>query len=386
MIPFDPAFPIEEFRARMERVRSGMAARRLDALLLLSPQNVFYLSGMDSPGVLHYQCLIVPLEADPVLVVFDFHDAAAENTCWIKNRVLYTSFDDPIRLTAEVLEKLRLRTARLGLEQRSPVVSAGVYGRLSAALSDAKIEDPFGIVEDVRLRKSPAEIAYIRRAAVLTDAAVEPAYQAMRAGARDTDVAAAILEALYRAGSDALVSGPIVAAGYRAGVAHHTFNGHTLVKGDTVFLEYTGCVRRYVAPVMRTGILGEPTPEMRRIAEAGARACLTLIETARPGVPCSEVAKAALAVLEPVLPGLVFHHDFGYPVGIHYPLSWNEQLGCMLRVDNPRPLEAGMVFHLPMSLRKRGEFGIGQSHTIVITETGAEPLTRSPHGLRVVEA
>ena len=385
MIPFDPAFPPEEYEKRLDRVRRGMAERKMDALLLLSPQNIYYLSGMDSPAILHFQCLIVPLDDDPTIIIFNFHEAAADNTCWLRNRVLYSSFEDPIQSTLAALRRLGLQQGRLGVEQRSPVVSAGIYTRLTAALSEAHIEDPFGIVENVRLRKSPAEIAYVQQAAGLTDLGVEAAYKAMMVGAQDSDVAAAIVDTLYRAGSEPLVSGPTVAAGYRAGVAHHSFNGLKLAKGDTIFLEYSGRIRRYVAPVMRTAILGQPTREIERIAEAGAEACLTLIRMARPGVPCGDVAKAALAVMEPVLPGLVFHHDFGYPVGVHYPLSWNEQLGCMLRVENPRPLEAGMLFHLPMSLRKSGEFGIGQSHTILITETGAVPLTRSPHRLRVLD-
>ena len=386
MIPRDPAFASEEYGGRLEKVRQGMVERKVEALLLLSPQNIYYLSGMDSPAILHYQCMIVPLDQDPILILFNFHEAAAENTCSGVQSTLYTSFEDPIQTTLAALSRLGLQHGHLGVEQRSPVVSAGVYTRLKAALMDAQIEDPFGIVENVRLRKSPSEIAYVRQAAALTDLAVEAAYKAMVVGARDSDVAAAIVDSLYRAGSEPLVSGPTVAAGYRAGVAHHSFNGLKLRKGDTIFLEYTGRVRRYVAPVMRTGVLGQPTREMERIAKASAEACLTIIRTARSGVPCSDVARAALAVLEPVLPGLVFHHDFGYPVGIHFPLSWNEQLGCMLRVENSSPLESGMIFHLPMSLRKSGEFGIGQSQTVLITDTGAEPLTRSPHYMRVLEA
>jgi Xaa-Pro dipeptidase len=135
---------------------------------------------------------------------------------------------------------------------------------------------------------------------------------------------------------------------------------------------------------MRTAILGQPTPRMERYAEAGANALTALVETARPGLPASSVAGAGLAALEPVLDEVVFHHDFGYPVGINFPDTWTEGLGYMLRVENPRPLEVGMTFHLPMSLRQYGEFGINQSHTMVITETGAEALTKTAPRLRVL--
>src|SRR5205823_4546338 len=81
--------------------------------------------------------------------------------------------------------------------------------------------------------------------------------------------------------------------------------------------------------------------EQERIAAAGAAAVETILATARPGVAAADVARAAGEVLAPVLPGLVFHHNFGYPVGIGYPGTWIEALGFFLRVDNPRPLAPG---------------------------------------------
>ena len=225
----------------------------------------------------------------------------------------------------------------------------------------------------------------MRRAATLTDAAVVAAYGAIRPGVRDADVAAVIMDSFYRGGSDTVCWGPIVASGYRAGSAHSTFNGRSILAGETVFLELTGEVRRYTAPLMRTAILGQPDARIERIAAAGAAAVETILATARPGVAAAEVARAAGAVLEPVLPEVVFHHNFGYPVGIGYPGTWIEALGFFLRVDNPRPLAAGMVFHLPMSFRKFGEWGINQSHTMLITDHGAEALTTTPARLQVLD-
>lgn len=87
-----------------------------------------------------------------------------------------------------------------------------------------------------------------------------------------------------------------------------------------------------------------------------------------------------------MLPGLVFHHNFGYSVGIGFPGTWIETLGFFLRVDNRQILQSGMVFHLPMSLRKYGEYGVNQSHTMLITQSGAEALTRTDARLNVLES
>ena len=381
-IPREPAFEVAEYRRRLERVHRSMASRSLDALVLFSPHNVFYLSGMDTENLSDYQCLLVPAGGDPILVTSHFEEARAANSCWHRGQVFYGPFEDPIQVTLDAVRRLKVRA--LGLERRNRAVSPDHYQSLAAALSDLRIEDPFGVVEHSRLVKSPSEIACMRRAAILTDLGVEAAYGAMKEGQRDSDVAAAIMEAMYGNGSDTVCWGPIVAAGYRAGSAHSTFMGLPLRRGQTVFLELTAEVRHYTAPLMRTAVLGSPTDDMKRVEAAGRAALACILEEARPGVPADHVARTALAILEPVLPGHVFHYNFGYPVGIGYPPSWIEELDFLMRADNPRPLQAGMTFHLPMSVRKYGEYGVNLSQTILVGEDETEALARTPARLHRV--
>jgi Xaa-Pro dipeptidase len=382
-IPHEPAFSAAEYAARLAVVRRGMAERRVDGLLLFSPHNVFYLSGMDSENLFDFQCLIVPAEGEPVLVILDFEEARAANSVGAGRTVSYHAFDDPIEAVITEVAALGMSGKRLGLESRAGITPAS-YARFVERLAGTTVVDPFGIVEQARLVKSPAELACMRRAAALTDAATLAAYAALRPGVRDAEIAAVIMDVFYRGGSDTVCWGPIVASGYRAGSAHSSFNGRTIQAGETVFLELTAEIRKYTAPLMRTAILGRPSAEQQRVADAGARAVETILATAKPGVPAADVARAAGAVLAPVLDSVVFHHNFGYPVGIGYPGTWIEALGFFLRVDNPRPLQAGMVFHLPMSLRRFGEWGINQSHTMLITDTGAEALTKTPARLEVL--
>src|SRR5438046_3195737 len=105
------------------------------------------------------------------------------------------------------------------------------------------------------------------------------------------------MESFYRGVIDTVCCGPFLASGYRAGSAHSSFNGRVIEAGETVFLEVTAEVRRYTAPLMRTAILGRPTAEQERIAEAGAAAVETIMATARPGVAAADVARAAGEVL-----------------------------------------------------------------------------------------
>ena len=383
-IPHAPAFERDEYQERLARVRAAMRARELDGLMLFSPHNVNYLAGMDTENWFDFQCLLVPLERDPVLVILDFELARWENTSVVDDVRAYTGSDDPLGSALEAASELGLTRARVGLEQRAGIAPAS-FLTLRAGL-DGHVEDPFGIVEGARLVKSEREIGYMRKAAALTDAAVEAGYAAIAEGAIDGEVGAAIVQALYRGGSDTVCWGPIVAAGYRSGSAHSSFCGHRIGSGETVFLELTAEVSRYTAPLMRTAVIGEPTDELLTI-EAAVRATLdAMLATARAGVPASDVARAGLQALQPALDlDLVFHHNFGYPVGLGYPPSWIENLGFFLQTGNDRPLEAGMTFHLPMSLRRYGAFACNLSQTILVGEERAEALTRSPAELRVID-
>ena len=250
---------------------------------------------MDSENLFDFQCAVLTLETEaPVLVIFEFEWARAENSVVVDDIRSYGTFDDPIAFTLDQL--------------------AGLHGR------------------------------------------------------RD---------AMYRAGSHTLCWGPIVAAGYRAGAAHGTFNGHRTGRGETVFLDLTGEMFRYVSPLMRTVVAGEPSADMLRM-EAAVTAALEAIRTsARSGASARDVAARGLAALESVLEGHIFHHYFGYPVGIGYPPTWIESLGFFIRTDNDRPLESGMAFHLPISIRKHGEYGVNLSHTLVVEEDGARVLGSS---------
>ncbi|MBV9521370.1 MAG: aminopeptidase P family protein, partial [Alphaproteobacteria bacterium] len=284
-IPRETAFPVAEYRQRIARVHARMAERGLDVLVLFGPHNIAYLTGMDSENLFDPQACILALGKDPILVILDFELGRFENSSWLEKPVLFGQFEDPVAVFARTIVEEGLASSRLGIEGR--FIAAQQYQQLVAMLAKARIEDGFGVVERVRLVKSDAEIALMRKAASFTDAGVAAGFEAIAAGRRDYEIAAAILAALYAAGSDLCCWGPIVAAGYRSGLAHSAHNGKTLMSGESVFLELTGQFRRYMAPLMRTAVLGTASAEQRRLADVSAGAVAAILETAKAGTPAS---------------------------------------------------------------------------------------------------
>jgi Xaa-Pro aminopeptidase len=123
---------------------------------------------------------------------------------------------------------------------------------------------------------------------------------------------------------------------------------------------------------------------MLRLQSASAGAIDAIMVAARPGVPATDVARAGMEYIKPIEKEVAFHYYFGYPIGLGYPATWIEQLGFFIRLENPRPLHEGMVFHLPMSLRKYGEYGVNLSQSMLVTPEGGVPLSRLPARLEVL--
>lgn len=222
---------------------------------------------------------------------------------------------------------------------------------------------------------------FIRKAGRATDAAMHAGFHAIREGVADTEVAAAIVSELVRQGTQNFAIYPMVAAGARSGVPHHSHDGMMIEREQPVFLEFSPSIRWYQAPLMRAAVVGEAGDLMRRVADTGAEALDAMCAAMRPGVPASDVAEVGRSVVDRLKGTIHFHYYFAYSVGIAFPPTWLESAEFGILLNNPKPLQAGMAFHFPMTLRVKGEFGIGQSQTVIVTETGAEVLSAIPLGL-----
>ena len=175
---FGQTFPKEEFERRLSAVRRGMEEKGLDALLQFSPANLFYLTGYNTAGFNNWQCLVVPLTGDPVLVLRLLERPIALATAWSESVETYQDHEDPEAAVARTLSDLGLSNASLGAEQTSPFLTVGSYNKLDG-LVGGRLVDGTGIVESVRLIKSELELNYFRRAARCTEAGMKAAIEAI---------------------------------------------------------------------------------------------------------------------------------------------------------------------------------------------------------------
>lgn len=371
---FGETFPKEEFEARLAKVRQGMQEKGLDALLQFSPANLFYLTGYNTAGFNNWQCLVVPMTGDPVLVLRLLERPIALATSWTDSIETYQDHEEPEAAVARTLSDLGLSNASLGAEQTSPFLTVGSYNKLNGMVGE-RLSDGTGIVESVRLIKSELEIDYFRRAARSTEAGMQAAIDAIEQGKTENDVAAASYEAMTAAGGEFFCNSPIVTAGYKSGLAHTTYHRRTLERGDPVAIEIGATYNRYTSPLFRTAAVGEAGPDLRRMYDACRESMEAAIGAIRPGARSLDVQEACQKVIDARGFEPHFRKRVGYGLGVGYPPTWGEGHIIDLKHHDERELRAGMVFHVVPALREHGEYGVGTSETVAVTELGHEVIT-----------
>jgi Xaa-Pro dipeptidase len=377
-------FTRAEYAERYERLQLELQERGLDRFLSFSPENIYYLTGFQTPGYYFVQCLVVPAEGDPTFVVRNFETPNVEALTWLQSYRGYQDHEDAADVVAEVIGPAG--GGRIGYEATSWFVPPAVFARLQAALGE--MEPVYDLIEGLRLVKSPAEVELIRKAARFTEAGMRAAFEASRTGNTEDDVAAATYHAMIARGSSYPSLPPFIATGSRSALPHATWSGRPLERGDVLFYETGGVADRYGAALVRVGVIGEPAPEiaptLNRAVGAISEAIEALIEAIKPGVTGEEVHRASRGPIERAGWGDVNRNRSGYSIGISFPPDWGEGQIYSLREHEHRPLEPGMVFHLVPNVLIPDVAGVCLSETVLVTDAGCEALTSYPRELVVV--
>ncbi|MEJ1978297.1 MAG: Xaa-Pro peptidase family protein [Acetobacteraceae bacterium] len=246
------------------------------------------------------------------------------------------------------------------------------------------IADATGLVETLRRVKSAAEIQALEESARQADAGIGAGLAAIRAGATENDVVAEMMRAAIAAGAEYMGMEPLVSSGPRSGVPHATWRRRVLAAGDAVFLEMSGCFNRYHTGLMRTAWLGEP-PKLARALEAVVlEALAAVLDTMRPGVTCAQAHQAAQRVIDAAGMTERYRKRSGYSLGISFAPDWGEWQILSLFDGVDVPLEPGMCFHVPTTLREYGVFTVGMSESVVVTETGCRIFGTLPRRIEIV--
>ncbi len=383
MVTSYEVFPEQELNRRLAAVRRILKDRELDALVVSVPENIYYLTGLDHWGFFACHVLVVPTEGRMALACRAMERITIENQV---NNADFYGHGDTEELSDYVLNILAdrgLSAGKLGIEKRSLFMTPRIYELILASAPGAGWSDGSGIIDDLRLVKSPLEQEYTRKSAAAADAGTLAAIEAIRDGASDYEVAAECHRAMILAGSEYPGFGPFIRPTTRLGEEHTTWRGDIFHNGDAVFLEVGGAYRKYQAPMGRLVYVGAAPQGAERSAELAIRGMQAICDALKPGTTAGQVYQAWKDVADSA--GLVdYHrHHCGYMVSIGFPPSWTGgSMVTSLQPGSSRELKTGMTFHAHSWFTNTDVVDYFISNTVLLTDNGAENLThRTPETL-----
>ncbi len=342
---------------KLEALRQGVAKLGAEALLVTAPANVRYLSGFSTPK----DGRVLITEERAVLLTDARYTVQAREEARIEVDIT------PRDWLGHLVTLLKARPLALEADHLSYAMHQSLKERLGAEPVASE-----GLVSTLRLIKTPQEIAVLRQAAELTDAAYSHILDVIGAGKKEVEVALELERFMRLNGAEGVSFEIVVASGKRSAMPHGAASQKPIAAGELVTLDFGAKLDGYHADMTRAVAIGEVNERLRELFDVTLRAQTTALAAVAPGKDGKDLDALARQVLNEGGLEDYFAHGLGHGVG----LSIHE--GPTLNKETSQRLEAGMMVTIEPGVYIPDVGGVRIEDLAVVTETGYERLSQSP--------
>lgn len=366
--------------ARVARVRSMMDDRGYDAVVVRDEANLRWLTG--AMGVFDY--------------TYEFPHAAfiTRDACYLHtDSRYYNSFME--NLPADGGWQVDMDghdipgwVAQRALETRSRTIAIeddmqlSFYRGILRGLQDrsiaAQLPCMHGDIRRMRAVKDAEEIALMKHAQSITDAAFAHMLEFIEPGLTEKQIRTELETFMFMNGADSLAFDSIVASGPNTANPHAVPSDRVVQKGDFVLMDYGAGYRDYRSDMTRTVVLGEPTDEQRALYDLVQHTHEECVRAIHAGVDGHDIHMLSVKIITDAGYGDYYGHGLGHGVGIDI-----HELPNFGRASNI--VEAGSVITVEPGVYLPGVGGVRLEDFGLVTEDGYEPFTESPHELQVID-
>ncbi|WP_148882187.1 Xaa-Pro dipeptidase PepQ [Thermococcus aciditolerans] len=346
---------------RIDRLKEFISENELDGVLITGKENIFYFTG--SSPVLGGYLVVTP--DDAIFIVPELEYEEARETSRIPVEKFKTGKELYERLSSFKLKKL-------GIEGRTSFSTIQTLREKVGAADFVSVDD---VVKELRIIKTPEEIEVIKAACGIADMAMMAALEEISEGKREREIAAKMEYVMKMNGAEKPAFDTIIASGWRAALPHGLASDKRIEKGDLVVIDEGALYRHYHSDTTRTIVVGSPNEKQKDIYYAVLEAQRKGVEAARPGMTAKELDTLVRDVIKEYGYGDYFIHSTGHGVGLQIH-EWPR-----VSQQDDTELKPGMVITIEPGIYLPKFGGVRIEDTILITENGAERLTKTEREL-----
>lgn len=336
-----------------------------DAVLIAGRANLYYFSGFPNEDA-----AIVLLPSGGFYITDGrYAEDAAKSVADLKV-VICERGESYVARAAKILKENSIRT--VGIEESCLSVKDSDELRNGTDCKFIYCSDALGKLRNV---KTDLELAFMRKAQEITDAAFEKILGKIVEGMSETELLRLLENQMSELGSEEPAFKSIVAFGENTSMPHARSGARKLKRGDFVTLDFGAKYKGYCSDMTRTFVFGKPTTEMKRVYETVLEAQTMAIDAVREGTLARDVDAVCRKFFEIKNMDAFFLHSTGHGLGIeiHEKLAVSPNSSDVLVENNVFSVEPGLYFS--------GKFGVRIEDVVRVTKNGSYNLTKSPKHL-----
>lgn len=351
---------------RIEKIRTKLVEAKVPAILLTSDYNLRYATGFTGTTGL----AVITLTDAFFVTDFRYTEQAAKQCQGyqiVQN--MGPIFDEVAKIVKD--------KALSGIAFEEDYVSYATHSVLEE-LIDADLLPVSGLVEELREVKEASEVAIIRKACEIADAAFAHILTYIKPGMSEIQVATELDFHMRSLGASGLSFETIVASGLRSAMPHGVASDKIIETGDMVTLDFGCYYNGYVSDMTRTIAVGDPGEKMKEIYQLVLDAQLKVLAAAKPGMSGVELDHVARGYFEEKGHAEAFGHSTGHGIGLEIHEGPN-----VSRLAEKTFVPGNVITNEP-GLYYPEIGGVRIEDDLLITENGVEVLTHSPKELIIL--
>ncbi|MCH8615588.1 Xaa-Pro peptidase family protein [Sphingomonas sp. SM33] len=373
-VKLPPPISREERMARLARARELMQRNGIGAVLVESGPSLDYFTGIQWWRSERLTGVVIPAQGDPIIVTPFFEKPSIEEMLLVPAEIrTWQEDEEPLKLVADFLKECGVANQPVGFEETNRF---WIEDRLKRQLPSASIVSANPVVRQLRMIKTPAELALLQAANDIMLASMRYAGERTKEGMTGADIDALIAAAQEKLGG--VYDPGLALIGEASAYPHGSKKPHVVKRGDIVLMDCTCSVHGYQADITRTFVFGaDPTPEQRKVFDQVHRGQQIAMAAAKVGAPAGSVDDAVRRTYESwgygpgyKLPGTSHRTGHGIGMEVHEPVN--------LVHGETTPLAPGMCFSNEPGIYIPGKFGVRIEDCWHMTEAGPKFFTSPP--------